>query len=346
MNIVGESDSESFGVRTMDLNQDKKTQHYFGRGKLLLSGEYVVLDGARALAVPLKVGQSLSVQYSPSFSPCLTWKSFDEKGDLWLEARFEFWRFNSLDPNPSPEVLELQKILRAARKLNAHFLRDEGDVYVETRLGFPLSWGLGSSSSLLYNIAQWAYVSPFQLQFMTFGGSGYDVACAQSDGPIVYSLDASGPHWSPTFFNPSFKNQLYFIYLGKKQNSREAVQRYLESKERLSSDMIDRAIMHTDQMLQANSLTEFEDIIRAHEQLIGGLLDLPPVQMTEYSDYWGTVKSLGAWGGDFALVTSNRSLEETKSYFNKKGNTIFIPFDDIVYDSTSLSEGAGDGTLH
>ena len=55
----------------------EKNQYFFGHGKILLSGEYLVLDGALSLALPTKVGQSLSVQYTPSFSPTLTWKSFD-----------------------------------------------------------------------------------------------------------------------------------------------------------------------------------------------------------------------------------------------------------------------------
>ena len=102
-------------------------------------------------------------------------------------------------------------------------MRDNVDVKVETRLGFPLIWGLGSSSSLIYNIAQWAYISPFELLFKTIGGSGYDIACAQSDGPIAYKKVSSGPSFSPIYFSPSFKNNLYFVYLGKKQNSSDAV---------------------------------------------------------------------------------------------------------------------------
>ena len=34
---------------------------YYSNGKLLITGEYVVLDGATALAIPTKYGQSLCV---------------------------------------------------------------------------------------------------------------------------------------------------------------------------------------------------------------------------------------------------------------------------------------------
>lgn len=341
MTVIGADTSTEFEM--IDLKQDHKTQMYYGRGKLLLSGEYLVLDGARALAVPLKVGQSLSVTYSPSFSPALTWKSFDHKGELWLEARFEFWRFNCLDPDPSPEVLELQKILRAARKLNTHFLREENDVFVETRLGFPLEWGLGSSSSLLYNIAQWAYVSPFQLQFMTFGGSGYDVACAQSEGPILYSLDASGPHWSPILFDPSFKNQLSLIYLGQKQNSREAVARYQDCRERLSPDLIARVSHLTERMLEAQTREEFEALMREHEEALSFVLDLPPLKMRMFADFDGEMKSLGAWGGDFALVSSAQSFEQVQAYFHGRGYDVVLPYTALVQ---SVAQEEGNGTFH
>ena len=39
-----------------------ETQTFYSNGKLLITGEYVVLDGAKALALPTKFGQSLLVK--------------------------------------------------------------------------------------------------------------------------------------------------------------------------------------------------------------------------------------------------------------------------------------------
>ena len=39
---------------------DKKT--FYSNGKLLITGEYLVLDGARSLAIPTKFGQFLIVE--------------------------------------------------------------------------------------------------------------------------------------------------------------------------------------------------------------------------------------------------------------------------------------------
>lgn len=348
MNVIeGETSSGEWQIVAMDMSGDKKAQAYYGKAKLLLSGEYLVLDGAQSLALPLKIGQSLSVQYSPSFDPVLYWKSFDVNGNLWLEAKFEFWRFNILDANPSDEVLELQKILRQARNQNSHFLRDQVDVYVETRLGFPLDWGLGSSSTLIYNIAQWAYVSPFELQFKTNGGSGYDIACAQSEGPILYSKNNSGPNWSPTLFTPSFKDQLYFMYLGKKQSSKRAIRQYNEKKSQVSGETIKRVSEITRSMQECQDFSEFESLVQEHEQIISSVIDRPVIKEELFSDYWGQVKSLGAWGGDFALVTSDKTEDETKAYFSAQGYDVLLPYEQLVYGEGECSiDKAYDEYLH
>ncbi|MBT7609416.1 MAG: GHMP kinase [Bacteriovoracaceae bacterium] len=309
--------------------EDRNVQQYYGHGKLLLSGEYFVMDGATSLALPTKVGQSMSVKYSASFEPILHWKSFDVNGALWLEAKFEFWRFDCLDPNPSKEILLLQKILRQARKQNSHFLRDNNDIQVETHLGFPLEWGLGSSSTLIYNIAQWAYISPFELLFQTYGGSGYDIACAQSEGPILYSRNQTGPNWSPTYFNPKYKDSIYFVYLGSKQETSSAIE-YYESLRPFDPDLIGALSTITEEMLHCKSLQEFEFLITAHESIVSKAIKLKTVKELYFSDYFGEIKSLGAWGGDFVIATSHRGFIETAEYFDKLGFPIVVPFDDII----------------
>ncbi len=316
---------------------DRHAQRFYGQGKLLLSGEYFVLDGAQALALPTKVGQSLHVKYSPSFEPVLYWKSFDVRGRLWLEARFEFWRFNCLDENPSSEVLMLQNVLRQVRKQNSHFLRDEVDVHVETHLGFPLDWGLGSSSTFIYNVAQWAYISPFELLFNTYGGSGYDIACAQSQGPILYSKHNADVNWQPVMFEPPFKNNLYFVYLGKKQNSRTAVEYYKSIETEHKSEIVERIGKITQRLTIVTTLEEFERLILEHENIISQNLDLPRAKTLYFDDFWGEVKSLGAWGGDFVMVTSQKSEGETKAYFNQKGFKVCLSYDELILDSSESS---------
>jgi mevalonate kinase len=304
-------------------------QYFYGHGKVLLSGEYFVLDGAKSLGLPTQVGQSLTVKYSSSFEPKLYWKSFDPAGNLWFEACFEFWHFNILDENPTPEAQVLQKILRQVRKQNTHFLRDDKDVHVETQLGFPLDWGLGSSSTLIHNIADWAYVSPFELLFETLGGSGYDIACAQSDGPILYHRTSEGPNWSPVIFDPPFKENLFFIYLDRKQNSRSAIE-YYNQKRPHAPEVIQTISNLTDEMATAKSVEEFNFCIKAHEEIVGKNLNMTPVKERLFSDFNGEIKSLGAWGGDFILASTVESKKYVTEYFNNKGLKVVIPYKELV----------------
>lgn len=306
-------------------------QYYYGHGKLLLSGEYFVMDGASALALPTTVGQSMRVKYKPSYQPTLNWKSFDHSGKIWFESDYEFWHFKPIklqENNPTQENLSI--VLNAVRAQNPHFLRDDLDVMVETKIEFPLEWGLGSSSTFIYNVAQWAYVSPFELLKKTLGGSGYDIACAQAMGPILFRKVEGKPQWETAAFNPVFKDQLYFLYLGQKQNSGKEVLKYKErmipGKEQIVSDLS----LLTREMLFARELATFNKVIQTHEDIIAKALGYEKIKDKYFSNYWGEVKSLGAWGGDFALITSDRDPSETRDYFSDKGFTTLIPFGEIV----------------
>ncbi|MBL7665666.1 MAG: hypothetical protein JNM93_11085 [Bacteriovoracaceae bacterium] len=308
----------------------QREQYFFGHGKLLLSGEYFVLDGAHALALPTRLGQSLTVRYRKTFAPKLIWKSFDVEGHKWFEAEMELWQFNSINQETNETLEVLRKILQEARVLNPHFLREEVEVTVETKLDFPVDWGLGSSSSLIYNIAQWAYVSPFELAFRTLGGSGYDIACAQSLGPIMYQKKVEGPSWRQVNFNPAFASSIYFVSLGKKAYTSEALA-YYKKAEIKDKERIINIISHlTDEIITAQTLGEFESLLLTHEKCVSDALQLQRMQDLYFSDYWGVVKSLGAWGGDFVLVTSDRGQAETASYFREKGFSNLIPYADLI----------------
>ena len=44
------------------LKENSSSSSFFANGKLLLTSEYLVLDGAKAFAIPTKKGQSLHVE--------------------------------------------------------------------------------------------------------------------------------------------------------------------------------------------------------------------------------------------------------------------------------------------
>ncbi|MCB9092090.1 MAG: GHMP kinase [Halobacteriovoraceae bacterium] len=319
------------------------TQRYFyGHGKLLLTGEYLVMDGAKGLALPTILGQSMSVKCKKTFgSAKVVWRSLDYKGKAWFSAEFEPWHFEIVKGEINSTTKLLQQILIQARKQNPHFLREDKQVVnVETRLEFPLEWGLGSSSTLLYNIAQWAYISPFELASKTFGGSGYDIACAQSMTPIVYQLESEKktadrkPSWKIINFKPPFLGSLYFVYLGEKKKTIDEINYYKslsKDSEQLKKAVADISAI-TDRMCEVQELSEFENLITEHELILSQILKYPIVKERLFKDYWGAVKSQGAWGGDFVLVTSSKSEAVTKKYFEDRGYQTIVAYKDIVCD--------------
>ncbi|MGB5499701.1 MAG: GHMP kinase, partial [Maribacter sp.] len=56
-------------------------REFYSNGKLLMTGEYAVLDGAKAWAIPTTYGQSLTVLETDSKK--IEWTSLDEKGSIW-----------------------------------------------------------------------------------------------------------------------------------------------------------------------------------------------------------------------------------------------------------------------
>ncbi|MFD0991556.1 GYDIA family GHMP kinase [Mariniflexile jejuense] len=299
-------------------------KNYYSNGKLLITGEYVVLDGTLSLAVPTKFGQSLSIEAIDE--PKISWKSFNSDGSIWFEDTFSINEITSGFINPSNDIYgRLIQILNASKTLNPEFLNTNQGYKITTHLTFPKNWGLGTSSTLINNMAQWANVNPFELLKLTFGGSGYDIACAQNNTPISYQLVNEKPNTSIIQFNPSFKNHLYFVYLNKKQNSRDGIAQYRLNK---PHELILNAISKISiKIMNAKSLIDFEELITLHEDYISEIIKQKPIKQQLFNDFNGSIKSLGAWGGDFVLATST---ENPNAYFKNKGFDVVIPYDDMV----------------
>ncbi|MCF7561034.1 GHMP kinase [Sabulilitoribacter multivorans] len=298
---------------------------FYSNGKLLLTGEYVVLDGAFSLAIPTKYGQSLIVEEIDE--PKISWTSLNDEGNIWFEDEFILNNNEVLKSTNNNTISKrLNEILNIAKTLNPIFLNPEKGVKVTTKLDFPRDWGLGTSSTLINNIAQWANVDAYQLLKNSFGGSGYDIACAQNNTPITYQLQNDNPLAKAVDFNPDFKEHLYFVHLNKKQNSRDGIKHYRDSSENLESAIKEISGI-TLKILTSNSLRDFENLINSHETIISKITKQTTAKDLLFSDYEGSIKSLGAWGGDFILVTSQGN---PTNYFVKKGYNTVIPYSDTV----------------
>jgi mevalonate kinase len=300
---------------------------FYSHGKLLISGEYLVLKGAISLAAPVNFGQTLEVKVSDDNS-LLTWESY-EYDKLWFKAQFHIPTLKIIYSSEPRTADRLGRILKATGQLNPGFFEKHGGVKIEVRTGFDLLWGLGSSSGLISNIALWAEVSPFALHKKVSQGSGYDVVCAQEDGPVFFKIQEESYDVQKVDFNPSFSDRIYFIYLGNKQNSDESVNEFYSRKVNVRNE-IEIVSKLSQEIAFAENLYDFEKAVREHEKLLSSVLQQKKLKEERFSDLDGEVKSLGAWGGDFAMLTWHRSKQELIKYLeSKKIQTVFT-FQELV----------------
>lgn len=310
---------------------DACTSQFYSHGKLLFTGEYLVMYGARALAVPIKLGQSLKVH--PWETGYLKWEAFVEN-ETWFSVSFDLPSLEVIQTNDDPKAAFLKTVLLSAKKINPDFLNANTGYNVTTNLNYPQEWGLGSSSTFISNLAWWANVDPMQLHQLVSNGSGYDIACARSASPIVFTTKDEKPEWSPVNFYPSFADHLYFLFLGQKQDTAGSVTVF-RNKYQFCADHVNFIDELTHKLLVADTLEEAIFILNKHELFMSRILQIHPVKQKLFPDFNGTVKSLGAWGGDFILIASPLHFHQVKSYFRNKGYESLFKFGELVVNGPS-----------
>ena len=300
-----------------------------GNGKLLITGEYLVLDGALALALPISLGQSLEFTYSKEASDTLVWKSLDNKGKEWVNKTFSKSAkssYVSLDDQSFHSLLEHT------------VFQDKNLTSVTCRLAFDRQWGLGSSSTLIYCLANHYHCNPYELSEKSFGGSGYDGACAGHHSPILYQRNLNKVY-SPTVeqakWAPNFTDQIYFVYLGKKQNSRDAVAHYKQ----LSQS--EKPIYDMNELTQSiNNSADFKEtayLIKKHERLMASVLKTPCLDEKLWKDPALISKSLGAWGGDFCMVLFQGPINDLQRLASSHGLDTVLPWSYFSFESPKPS---------
>jgi len=303
---------------------------FYSHGKLLITGEYLVLDGVQAFALPTKKGQWLEIIENDSST--ILWNSMDEKGNCWYTSTLEIKEttivaIETEESIKNPITESLLQILNAAKKLNPQFLLQKKGYTITTKLEFDSQWGLGSSSTLIHNISQWASVNPYALLNDSFGGSGYDIACAKYNSPIFYKRNGNNPVVKETNFNPDYKNELFFIYLNQKQSSKEAIKHYQSLPLKDFDNAAAKINEITQAIVKATDISTFETLIDQHEEIISIIIATETIKSKLFSDYHKSIKSLGGWGGDFILATG--SLKDME-YFKNRGFNTIIPYAEMI----------------
>ena len=306
---------------------------YQSHGKFLLTGEYLVLKGALALALPLKLGQSLTIE--TVCTPSLQWNAYKPNGP-WFSVTMNPENLEIINSDDQPKAEKLSEILKAVKQLNPAAFKD--GLCFETRLDFDPNWGLGSSSTLIANLARWADVNPYELLKLTFGGSGYDIACATAEGPIYYQVKAEVPEpvegptlmVEPIDYNPPFADHLFFIYQGQKQSSSKEIKAFLAKANPVDLQKDIEAVSEISRAVpKCETLDEFAMLMQCHERIIARCIGQESVQK-RFPDFEGVLKSLGAWGGDFILAATHWDKEQVKAYIKGKGLNVVFGYNELV----------------
>jgi mevalonate kinase len=301
-------------------------QTFYSNGKLLITGEYLVLDGAKAFALPTKFGQNLVIEEADD--EIIHWKSLDSDGSIWFEDNIPFSAIIRDERFDDAKNIKntLIEILHEAYLMNPDFIMKAKGYSITTELTFPKFWGLGTSSTLINNIAQWLRIDAFELLKSSFGGSGYDIACAQNNTPVLYQIVNDKPVVECINFNPDFKNRIFFIYLNKKQNSKAAIAAYCGRQGNIAKG-ISKINTITDAVINAKTAGEFAVALQNHEIEMSNILEQVTIKEALFPDFNGVIKSLGAWGGDFVMSVSK---ENPTDYFKSKGFDIVIPYEEMI----------------
>ena len=216
------------------------------------------------------------------------------------------------------------KLLIAARSLNPNF---DYPFTLETTLEFDRQWGLGSSSTLIAALAQFASVNPYELLDSGFKGSGYDIACATAEGPIRFQRIGKEVSVTPVNWRLEFADELYLVYLNQKMNSREAIAHYrkAQSSDHFLNELSRLSIAISEETFDIN---RFEKLLLEQESLLADRLEITPIADQLFADRpEGIFTSLGAWGGDFALFTRKKNIP----YLKDKGYSTILKLAELCF---------------
>lgn len=303
---------------------DSNSVNFYSNGKILLTAEYLVLFGAKALAFPVTYGQKMVVE-PQTVNHILAWKAYEPNG-MWFNADFNLPDLAIIDTSSMEQAMYLQKLFKQVEKMKPGFFSKYYGLSITTSTDFPIKWGFGTSSTLLNNLANWADINVFDLFYAVSKGSGYDVACASSNKPIIFQRDVNGkPIVQQIDFKKPFLENMYLVYSGRKKSTEQHILQFLQ-RHRGMKEEIKRVSHITEKIVAEESLENFIDLIKDHEKIVGAVLDEPPVQFEKFVSFNGAIKSLGAWGGDFLLAVSTENSDYVSRYFEQFGLSSILSF--------------------
>ena len=299
-------------------------ERIFSHGKLLISSEYLVLDGALALALPTKLGQEFFFEEKSDNQSIIEWESLC-RGEKWFKSKIDYNKWDILETDDAQSAEFILEILKEIQRVSKVKLQNSETYSLKTNLEFPRNFGLGSSSTLMNNLALWAEIDPFCLNEKMLGGSGYDIAVAKEASALLYRKGLDNREIEKINYSPMFKDELLFVHLNQKQNSREGIRLY-QSKNK-SEELIKEFSDLTEKIFRCQDLEDFSELMNFHEEKLSDFLGLETVKKTYFPDCPVFVKSLGAWGGDFVM---SRKFQGYEDFFHGRGFHTFFDWNEII----------------
>jgi mevalonate kinase len=297
----------------------------------------MVIQGAKALAIPTVLGQELKFSHNARRkAKIVNWVSSIHGGVTWYSNQFNIE--NNFEPSTqgSSERTEfIRSLLFAIDELNPDFFKEQGVYTFKTFMDFDPGWGLGSSSSLIANLAMVAEIQPFDLLFRSSlnQGSGYDVAVCFMGQPLTYHIEEEVYHWAePTELAwNDFAGKCRLVYLNRKQDSNLEVKRF-KSKWKVghNHDTMKEISEISEKLPSVTDYDEFCNLLAQHELIMSEVLKQKCIKEELFPDFDGVIKSLGAWGGDFILACPKNNPKLTEQYFLNKGYNVIIDFKKMI----------------
>ncbi len=288
-------------------------QSFFSRGKLILMGEYAVLHGVDALCLPLKTGQELTI--TPSENGQINWEWYYRD---YLVAGFSFHpaTLSILNINKGEPAWVL-RLLELVREKKPDFLSNGATLTFHNR--FPVNWGLGTSSATVSSVCRLAGIEPYTINEKLTGGSGADIATTTANNWILYRKTLTIPQRWEIPLSYRFAENTWFIYSGKKQETARHINKVTSQYQKNFGSWapVNEFVYR---FVAATTLPELMKIVNDHELFIAEATGLNTIR-DKFPDFPGTLKSLGAWGGDFFMALSHQKDDFVRDYFSSRGYT-------------------------
>ena len=298
--------------------------HYHSNGNLLLTGEYLISDGAEAIALPLRKGHTLAVK--PIHGKKIIWESvYNQKTETKVIFRSDDFQIIQTDNENSANFI--QQVLRKAMD-HLPSLNQLPGYHIKAFHDYPAFLEFGCESAMIANIADWFNINPFRFSRDISPGLESQIACAKNHKPILFKATNKFPDYQEINLNFPFAEHLHFIYTGNKDDSSDRTKQ-LHNYPYFHEILIKISEINN-QIIQSSSLEAFEKALLNHDKLLSEVLNEKRLQEKAFRNFPGIVKPLNDWSGKFVLASWKGKNNELREYFGSYNIQTIFSWEELI----------------